>query len=96
MPIKDASGEVLGVAQVINKLGPEQSFTESDEKVFAAYLQFCGIAMRNAQLYENSQLEVRRNQVRFFLLKVTISVLKNNIFIGNLKCIIIKIIMYYY
>ncbi|XP_026472829.1 dual 3',5'-cyclic-AMP and -GMP phosphodiesterase 11 [Ctenocephalides felis] len=63
MPIKDASGEVLGVAQVINKLGPEQSFTESDEKVFAAYLQFCGIAMRNAQLYENSQLEVRRNQV---------------------------------
>lgn len=33
MPIKDASGDVVGVAQVINKLGSEQSFTVNDEKV---------------------------------------------------------------
>lgn len=32
-------------------------------KVFASYLQFCGIGLRNAQLYEKSQLEVKRNQV---------------------------------
>lgn len=32
MPIKDASGEVVGVAQVINKLGGD-SFTANDEKV---------------------------------------------------------------
>ena len=31
--------------------------------MFAAYLQFCGIGLRNAQLYEKSQLEVKRNQV---------------------------------
>jgi dual 3',5'-cyclic-AMP and -GMP phosphodiesterase 11 len=31
--------------------------------VFASYLQFCGIGLRNAQLYEKSQLEVKRNQV---------------------------------
>ncbi|XP_037903168.1 dual 3',5'-cyclic-AMP and -GMP phosphodiesterase 11-like isoform X2 [Hermetia illucens] len=62
MPIKDSSGDVVGVAQVINKLNGE-SFTENDEKVFASYLQFCGIGLRNAQLYEKSQLEVKRNQV---------------------------------
>lgn len=33
MPIKDASGDVIGVAQVINKLGGEQCFTANDEKV---------------------------------------------------------------
>lgn len=32
-------------------------------QVFSSYLQFCGIGLRNAQLYEKSQLEVKRNQV---------------------------------
>ncbi|XP_044007181.1 dual 3',5'-cyclic-AMP and -GMP phosphodiesterase 11-like isoform X1 [Aphidius gifuensis] len=63
MPIKDCSGNVIGVAQVINKLGDESQFTIQDEKIFKSYLQFCGIGLRNAQLYEKSQLEVKRNQV---------------------------------
>ncbi|XP_041982222.1 dual 3',5'-cyclic-AMP and -GMP phosphodiesterase 11-like isoform X2 [Aricia agestis] len=62
MPIKDIGGEVIGVAQVINKQN-DGPFTTYDEKVFSAYLQFCGIGLRNAQLYERSQLEVKRNQV---------------------------------
>ncbi|XP_063244233.1 dual 3',5'-cyclic-AMP and -GMP phosphodiesterase 11 isoform X2 [Bacillus rossius redtenbacheri] len=62
MPIKDFNGEVIGVAQVINK-HHDSCFTSTDEKVFASYLQFCGIGLRNAQLYEKSQLEVKRNQV---------------------------------
>ena len=33
MPIKDANGDVIGVAQVINKLGSEHCFTAYDEKV---------------------------------------------------------------
>lgn len=32
-------------------------------QIFGSYLQFCGIGLRNAQLYEKSQLEVKRNQV---------------------------------
>ncbi|KAE8744838.1 hypothetical protein FOCC_FOCC008562 [Frankliniella occidentalis] len=66
MPIKDTNGDVIGVAQVINKemeKGKISCFSSSDEKVFASYLQFCGIGLRNAQLYEKSQLEVKRNQV---------------------------------
>ena len=61
-PIFDFNGEVMGVAQVINKNGASH-FTENDEIVFAKYLQFCGIGIRNAQIYERSQLENRRNQV---------------------------------
>lgn len=38
MPIKDASGEVVGVAQVINKQSGESSFTEYDEKVGEFFL----------------------------------------------------------
>lgn len=48
--------------QVINKVG-DQPFTKLDEEVFASYLKFCGIGLRNAHLYEKSQLEVKRNQV---------------------------------
>lgn len=62
MPIKDINGDVIGVAQVINKRG-DTPFTEQDEKVFSSYLQFCGIGLRNAHLYEKSQLEIKRNQV---------------------------------
>lgn len=32
-------------------------------QVFSQYLQFCGIGLRNAQLFERSQMENKRNQV---------------------------------
>lgn len=64
LPIKDSNNEVIGVAQVINKQGdPDATFTAHDSRVFASYLQFCGIGLKNAQLYERSQLEIKRNQV---------------------------------
>lgn len=64
MPIKNHREEVVGVAQAINKKsGNGGIFTEKDEKDFAAYLAFCGIVLHNAQLYETSLLENRRNQV---------------------------------
>lgn len=53
---------IANLLQVINKQS-DGPFTVNDEKVFASYLQFCGIGLRNAQLYERSQLEVKRNQV---------------------------------
>ncbi|XP_013872930.1 cGMP-specific 3',5'-cyclic phosphodiesterase [Austrofundulus limnaeus] len=64
LPIKNHRGEVVGVAQAINKkCGEDSAFTEQDEKDFSAYLAFSGIVLHNAQLYETSQLENRRNQV---------------------------------
>merc|ERR1719350_1298439 len=61
-PIKDSNGDVIGVSQVINK-NNDGYFSKNDETVFEKYLQFCGIGLRNAQIYERSQLEVKRNQV---------------------------------
>ncbi|XP_041118852.1 cGMP-specific 3',5'-cyclic phosphodiesterase isoform X2 [Polyodon spathula] len=64
MPIKNHREEVVGVAQAINKkCGKNGTFTEQDEKDFSAYLAFCGIVLHNAQLYETSRLENKRNQV---------------------------------
>uniref|UniRef100_A0A8C5P6G5 Phosphodiesterase n=1 Tax=Leptobrachium leishanense TaxID=445787 RepID=A0A8C5P6G5_9ANUR len=64
MPIKNHREEVVGVAQAINKKsGSNGTFTEQDEKDFAGYLAFCGIVLHNAQLYETSLLENKRNQV---------------------------------
>ncbi|XP_048589168.1 dual 3',5'-cyclic-AMP and -GMP phosphodiesterase 11 isoform X2 [Nematostella vectensis] len=65
MPIKDHDGEVIGVAQVINKTGKstDSAFTIDDEQIFLKYLVFCGIGINNAELYERAQLEIRRNQV---------------------------------
>ena len=64
-PILDGNSEVIGVAQVINKGGHANSevFGPGDEAIVEQYLPFCGIGLRNAQLYERSQLEVKRNQV---------------------------------
>ncbi|KAF4019680.1 hypothetical protein G4228_011559 [Cervus hanglu yarkandensis] len=68
MPIKNHREEVVGVAQAINKKsGNGGTFTEKDEKDFAAYLAFCGIVLHNAQLYETSLLENKRNQASLII-----------------------------
>lgn len=61
-PIYDKRNEIVGVAQVINKRDGKP-FSKKDEIKFKRYLQFCGIGLRNAQSYENCQLENKRNQV---------------------------------
>ncbi|KAL8571841.1 Dual 3',5'-cyclic-AMP and -GMP phosphodiesterase 11 [Nucella lapillus] len=71
MPIKDHEDQVIGVAQAINKISVKnEPFDEHDEKVFASYLAFCGIGLKNAQLYGRSLLENRRNQVLLDLARV--------------------------
>lgn len=66
MPICNYEGEVIGVAQIINKTDGSDEFSEHDVVVFQRYLTFCGIGIQNAQLFEVSVLEYRRNQVRMF------------------------------
>lgn len=64
MPICNYEGDVIGVAQIINKTDNSQEFTAHDVEVFQRYLTFCGIGIQNAQLFEVSVMEYRRNQVR--------------------------------
>ncbi|XP_041476660.1 cGMP-specific 3',5'-cyclic phosphodiesterase-like isoform X4 [Lytechinus variegatus] len=82
MPICNHDGEVVGVAQVINKITGSHEFatkdeevqdsteilgshefTKADEEVFRNYLTFCGIGIMNAQLFEMSVNEYKRNQM---------------------------------
>uniref|UniRef100_H2YVD3 Phosphodiesterase n=1 Tax=Ciona savignyi TaxID=51511 RepID=H2YVD3_CIOSA len=68
MPIRDGDKRIVGVAQVINKT--EGAFTSKDEKIFASYLGFCGVAIHNAQIFEKVQLENRRNEILLDLARV--------------------------
>ncbi|KAK7496315.1 hypothetical protein BaRGS_00012480 [Batillaria attramentaria] len=62
MPISNYEGEVIGVAQIINKIDGNHEFTKQDEDLFRKYLIFCGIGITNAQLFEMSVNEFKRNQ----------------------------------
>lgn len=55
MPVFDSSGKIMGVTQLINKM--QGSFTRSDESFMRAFNTQAGIALENAQLYENVLLE---------------------------------------
>ncbi|KAM4626223.1 dual 3',5'-cyclic-AMP and -GMP phosphodiesterase 11A [Discoglossus pictus] len=62
MPIWNSDGEIIGVAQAINKTPGGAPFTEDDEKVMQMYLPFCGIAISNAQLFAASRKEYDRSR----------------------------------
>ncbi|XP_068560856.1 dual 3',5'-cyclic-AMP and -GMP phosphodiesterase 11A [Cebidichthys violaceus] len=62
MPIHNSDGEIIGVAQAINKTSSGELFTEDDEKVLQMYLPFCGIAISNAQLFAASRKEYDRSR----------------------------------
>ncbi|MEM7065201.1 MAG: GAF domain-containing protein [Cyanobacteria bacterium P01_B01_bin.77] len=55
MPVFNSSGQRIGVTQLINKA--QGAFTRSDESFMRAFNIQAGIALENAQLYENVLLE---------------------------------------
>ncbi|XP_010158962.1 PREDICTED: dual 3',5'-cyclic-AMP and -GMP phosphodiesterase 11A-like, partial [Eurypyga helias] len=62
MPIRSSDGEIIGVAQAINKTPGGAPFSDDDEKVMQMYLPFCGIAISNAQLFAASRKEYDRSR----------------------------------
>ncbi|KAK2526069.1 Pde11a [Columba guinea] len=62
MPIRNSDGEIIGVAQAINKTPGGAPFSDDDEKVMQMYLPFCGIAISNAQLFAASRKEYDRSR----------------------------------
>lgn len=70
-----------------NKKQPKPGeFTERDVEVFRRYLTFCGIGIQNAQLFEMSVQEYRRNQI---LLNLARSIFEEQ---NNLECLVTKIL----
>ncbi|XP_014291303.1 cGMP-specific 3',5'-cyclic phosphodiesterase isoform X1 [Halyomorpha halys] len=84
-PISNYEGEVIGVAQIINKTDGSKEFTERDVEVFQRYLTFCGIGIQNAQLFEMSVQEFKRNQI---LLNLARSIFEEQ---SNLERLVTKI-----
>ncbi|KAG5852601.1 hypothetical protein ANANG_G00064270 [Anguilla anguilla] len=80
MPIRNSDGEVIGVAQAINKDPGGALFTEDDEKVLQMYLPFCGIAISNALLFAASRKEYDRSRA---LLEVV-----NDLFEAQLEVVV--------
>lgn len=60
-------------------------FDEHDVEIFRRYLTFCGIGIQNAQLFEMSVQEYRRNQI---LLNLARSIFEEQ---NNLECLVTKI-----
>ncbi|KAG7200832.1 hypothetical protein KM043_003202 [Ampulex compressa] len=85
MPICNYEGDVIGVAQIINKTNGSNEFTNRDVEVFQRYLTFCGIGIQNAQLFELSVQEYRRNQI---LLNLARNIFEEQ---NNLECLVTKI-----
>ncbi|CAF1032529.1 unnamed protein product [Rotaria sordida] len=63
MPILNRDNVVIGVAQIINKKTGTHEFTAKDINVFRNYLTFCGLGLSNAQLFELSIQEYKKNQL---------------------------------
>ncbi len=55
MPVYNSAGDLIGVTQLINK--SQGSFTSSDEAFMKAFNAQAGIALENAQLFENVLIE---------------------------------------
>lgn len=62
-----------------------KEFSPRDVEVFRRYLTFCGIGIQNAQLFESSVLEYKRNQI---LLALARSIFEEQ---SNLECLVTKI-----
>lgn len=63
------------------------AFTDKDIEVFGRYLTFCGIGIQNAQLFEMSVQEYRRNQILLYLAR---SIFEEQ---NNLECLVTKILL---
>lgn len=52
MPIRNTRGQIIGVTQVLNKIGEPSIFTEDDENLLAAFSSIAAISLENSFAYE--------------------------------------------
>lgn len=67
MPMRNLNHEIIGVFQVLNKLG-DQNFTDDDEDLIIAIGSSAGIALENARLFQKQLLmneELKRSFTSF-------------------------------
>eukprot|EP00730_Choanoeca_flexa_P004392 TRINITY_DN11680_c0_g1_i7.p2 TRINITY_DN11680_c0_g1~~TRINITY_DN11680_c0_g1_i7.p2 ORF type:complete len:127 (+),score=10.15 TRINITY_DN11680_c0_g1_i7:225-605(+) len=62
MPIFNAEKEVLAIAQLVNKRDGA-CFSPTDQQSFELFAAYCGLALQNAQLYDQLKRDAARRQV---------------------------------
>ncbi|XP_065649582.1 cGMP-specific 3',5'-cyclic phosphodiesterase isoform X2 [Hydra vulgaris] len=67
-PIYNNHHEVIGVAQLLNKIG-SYSFDENDEALFEGFVIFCGLGIHNTQMYEKATMLIARQKVNTEILQ---------------------------
>uniref|UniRef100_A0A914HUE6 Phosphodiesterase n=1 Tax=Globodera rostochiensis TaxID=31243 RepID=A0A914HUE6_GLORO len=66
-PIKDTSGNLVGVAELCNKIGRD-AFTRHDEQIAATFAVYCAISISHCLLYRKLQEAHRRSHITAELL----------------------------
>lgn len=62
MAIKNSSGDIIGVIQLINKFN-ELPFTKNDENFVEAFAIFCGMGIHNTHMYEKAMVAIAKQNV---------------------------------
>ncbi|KAJ8943684.1 hypothetical protein NQ318_015173, partial [Aromia moschata] len=62
MPIKNSSGHIVGVIQLINKFN-DLPFTKNDENFVEAFAIFCGMGIHNTHMYEKAIVAIAKQNV---------------------------------
>lgn len=62
MPIKNSSGRIIGVIQLINKFS-DLPFTKNDENFVEAFAIFCGMGIHNTYMYERAIMAIAKQNV---------------------------------
>ncbi|GIY40449.1 dual 3',5'-cyclic-AMP and -GMP phosphodiesterase 11 [Caerostris darwini] len=62
MPIRNASKNIVGVSQIINKLSGKP-FTKKDVNIFEVFATLCGLGIQHAQLHERAMKAVAKTKV---------------------------------
>lgn len=76
VPIKDATGKVLGVLEMVNKLS-KQYFDRDDEELARGIAYYLAIALNNARLFEEARSAMRRSDALLALMQVMSSTNEN-------------------
>lgn len=62
MPIKNSSGQIIGVIQLVNKFN-DMPFTKNDENFVEAFAIFCGMGIHNTHMYERAVVAIAKQSV---------------------------------
>jgi len=62
MPIRNLEGNIIGCAQIANRLD-QYAFDENDELLFEAFCIFCGLGINNTMIYNRLEKSMAEKSV---------------------------------